>query len=266
MAFDDVPTTRRQMTADDVLAVFHGYQRAGFGDLYEQVTSDTGLDEAIPATGLQNDVVWGEDRWLWKTVQKVFRVSIPRDEWKAALRPWCRHTLGDLCELIAPRATVEEIRPVTVLGRPCLPAGAFFAVRSALAGAGINVAGVRPSTPLEPMLKRYRDRFLMPLFMLEPGKLPPLSIEEPLPVTLGYRSILLGLLVLVLAIPAAWLNMPGLVFGLMAAAATVFLGVLTLTVGTLFPPREVKLGELKTFRDLCLALVEPNGGGNDAQE
>jgi hypothetical protein len=266
MAFDDVPTTRRRMTAEEVLAVFRDRQVDWSGDPHERVGFDTRLDEAIPAIGLDNDVVWGEDRWLWKTVQKLFRISIPRHEWKAALRPWRRHTLGDLCELIASRASVEEIRPVTVLGRPCVAAGAFFAVRGALTAARINVTGVKPSTPLEPMLKRHWDAFLMPLFMLGPGKLPQLSTKEPVPVTLGCRSVTLGLLVLVLAIPAAWLNMPGLAFVAMAAFAAVFLGVLTLSVGTLFPPREVKLGELKTFRDLCLALVDPNGGRNDAQE
>jgi len=272
MAFDDVPTTCRRMTPEDVLGVFRDWQRrwSQYGhwneDIDDQVRFDMPLDEAILAIGLENDVTWSEDRWLWKTVQRLFRISIPRAQWKATLRPWRRHTLGELCELIASQATIEEIRPATVLGRPCLPAGAFFAVRSALASAGIDVTGVRPSTPLGPILKRHRDVFSTPLLTLAAGKLPMLSIKQALPITLGCASIFLGLLALVLAIPAGWLDVPGLASVGMAALAAILLGVLALTVGLLFPPREVKLGELKTFRDLCLALVDPKRGRKDAQQ
>lgn len=62
------------------------------------------------------------------------------------------------------------------------------------------------------------------------------------------------------------LDVPGLVGMVMGAMAAMFLGVVGLAVGRLLPPRRATMGRLRTFGDLCRAMVDQEavaqGSGN----
>jgi len=262
MPLNETQAPRRRMSEDDVLAVLRDWQSRS-GDCDESpVDFKTPLDEALLHIGLEEDLGWNGSRCLRKTIEKSFHISIARDRWKAALYPWRRHTLRHLCELIAGQAMVAEIRPITVFGRRCLPAGAFLAVRGALAEAGIDMAGISPSTPLEPTLKRRAHEVNTEMTKLASGKLPLAEVAEPLPVRAGETLFAFGMLATILAVVAAWLgNAVSLVYPLAVMLAIPGLAVLLLsaallTMGMLFPPGRATMGDLKTFRDLCLALVD----------
>lgn len=167
-------------------------------------------------------------------------------------------TIAEFCEFLASKAEAVRIEPVTVLGRPCLAAGAFLAVRRLLDRAGADMTDLAPSSALLPYLRRWPRVFRWDVAKMAPGRLPILRYIMH-PVVQGCVShfgnclLLAGLFFLL-----HWIWQ----FGALLAIHELVLGILFLLTGwllsaTRFPPR-VELGELQDFRDLCYVLAAAN--------
>jgi len=270
MAFDEY-SAKRRMTPEDVLEVFIDQQRSCWGDEPDEIIHfDMTIAEWQDQLGLVNDVAWNERKFVWKSVTSFFRVSIPYKRWKSAVRPERTHRLRELCELIASEAVVEEIRPITVFGRACRPAGVFLAIRNALRDAGIDTTNLRPSTSLRPTLKRYRWSFQQEMAKLAPGKLPLVKVREHalvrasnILIALGLLSLIGALLAAVLLRVLAWAQVPFGDFALavtlvaaLAGPAMALAGAIGAYATNSLLPSDAELGHLETFRDLCYAVGE----------
>jgi hypothetical protein len=89
-------------------------------------------------------------------------------QWKPAIVPARRETLGDVCDLVASKVRVPEVRPVNVLGKSCASAGAFLALREMIAGSGESVDDLRPTTPLARYAESAFPKFHRQLLLLAP--------------------------------------------------------------------------------------------------
>jgi len=276
MGFRRPPPSRR-MTPDDVLAVLAStVSDVDTGDEAEQdpiIRFEMSVEDWQDAFFLYNDTAWNEWKWLGRTFNDYFRISVPDREWKAILKPTSSCTLRQVCELIASRAEVIEIRPTTILGKSCLSAGAFLAVRDTLSRVGVDVADLRPSTPLEPLLKRHGDLFEREMKKLAPGRLPSVAAKDHVLVRFFHGMMGLGWLML-LAVPvglvmwtaAAYLPRLTAVFVPLAVFLTFGLGgaivVVLAAIGAYatksLQPSEARLGKLETIRDLCFAVLGEN--------
>jgi len=281
MRSQTLPPSRR-MTPEDVLAVlanpFLDTTSEDEAGPEPPIDFDTTVEQWQEAFYLYNDAVWSEWKWLGRVLNDYFRISIPDREWKPVLKPAGSSTLRQVCELIASRAEVTEIAPVTVLGRSCLPAGAFLAVRDVLSKAGVEVADLRPSSPLEPLLKRHGDVLEKEMHKLAPGRLPPVATNDHVlarifrgMMALGWLMLLVVPIGLVFWLAAGFLPVLApvlipsgtvLTFGL-AGAVLVLFGAMGSYATSSLPPGEARLGKLTTVRDLCLAIIREDASRAD---
>jgi hypothetical protein len=213
----------------------------------------------------------------WDPILSQLYESFPGADWWNALcgRTRTRQsepTMKTLCEFIATRAEMVELRPVTVLGTPCLSAGAFLTVRTLLAGSGADVSRLGPSSPLEPYFGRHELQFWRELPKLAPGTLPPLRREsrsEGCALHCGGTYLLACIMASVAANCGNRFGTPLL----LAAGITAIIGIAwTISSFCSRPAIRYRFGDLHTFRDLVAALLRrplhmptgPNLSGNHA--
>ena len=242
---DTVPAT-----PEYVLSVLREWHRRAVGyesevdadsDLSAESTVDFWLDES-DFSGWNDVGRWQNDVW---------KIRCTDEEWRAVLKPARKRTVGGVCDLIARHATRRKLRPARLLGRECLPAGAFLAVRTLLSEAGADVEDLAPSTPLAEWTRRHLNVFLWPIANLAPGALPPVRVRYPLQ-SVGCLATGLGL---VLAFLGLLCPMPSIATlgGFLAASA--FLMIFGFSLATGGRPESVTFGELRTFRDLAVAIA-----------
>lgn len=185
----------------------------------------------------------------WKQLGRscglMFGIELPDAAWKQALEPARERRLQDVCRLIARHAERPVIEPVALLGRSCAPVGAFLAIRSLLAQAGVGVDEMRPSTPLGPYARRHLQVFVGPIARLAPGALPPVRIR-----TWFCEIALIGLLA---AVPLLALGALG---GVAAICGLLLFGVQAVAwIAGLAKPKSVVFGDLCTFKDLSVLIA-----------
>ncbi len=241
----------RRMTPDDVLRVLADSHR-------QQCQYDPGAD---PDAVISYDMTVAEWRsacnlfqWrpLGRALDAEFGTSFPDEEWKRVLTPPKRRTLRDVCDLIAWQAVVPVVKPMKVSGKPCLSAGAFFAVRNLLRRAGADTSSIRPSTPLAQYLRDWAGAVLSELTKIAPGSLPPVKIGKPF----YERSFLLVLVGMLSTAFFSWLQWPLFV---LVALGLWLAGHLGLFVGARIRPRRASFGALGTFGDLARAIAGHQG-------
>lgn len=185
---------------------------------------------------------------LGRSLSKWYGISCGDEAWREVLEPAQVRTLEDVCRFIARRAMLPAIRPTTILGSRCVTAGAFLTIRSHLAAAGAKADRIAPSTPLAPFVRKYAGIFLGPIARLAPGALPTVKIFKPIHDGFGCATAITLVLAEVghmfhceyIALPAALLLIPS------------FIGM---WISSLFRPRAVSFGELRTFRDLARVIA-----------
>jgi hypothetical protein len=197
------------------------------------------------------DLVATDD--LGAALNALWEINVSRDDWRAVLEPPKQRRLREVCRLIASNAQRSIIRPAGALGAACAAAGAYWAIRGMLLRAGADPAALRPSEPIPEVARRFPEVFLGPIARLAPGRLPTVSIRTP-----WYDASLAVLGIGVAAMLAAqtldWFGWIGA--GLMAAM--IWTGIALLLTGFLctwltarLRPREVRFGDIRTFRDLA---------------
>jgi hypothetical protein len=240
------------VTPEYVLAVFRDQHRqvARF-DYCCDSTIDLTLDSTIEDWRNACDLL--ETRDLGRAMNESWKINHSDAEWRAVLHPPRQRTLRGVAELIARHATRNELCPLSIVGMRCLPAAAFLAVKDCLAGNGVDVSNLAPSTALCEYTRRNLVAFIDPISRLAPGALPDVDVKLPdegallLPWFIRIALVLMGLIT----------SMAGgnpVPFNVMALLLLLFE-----IVGSWFQkPREltsVTFGELRTFRDLAYCIA-----------
>jgi hypothetical protein len=185
---------------------------------------------------------------LGRALNQTFGIKCSDSEWHAVLEPACLRKLSNVCAFIARRARRPRVRPSKMFGCTCIPAGAFLTVRSMLDQAGANADEIMPSTSLAPYTRRYYDLFLGPVSQLAPGALPLVRIRTPV-----YNAATWGDLAGLLCLLFGFFSSLHLLT-IVGAVLLVLAYLLTWIAAWCLLPASVDFGELRTFRDLAVAL------------
>jgi len=199
---------------------------------------------------------------LGRALNQEFGLNFPDDVWHGVLEPPWERELRGVCELIASQAERPTIKPVTILGSTCLPAGAFLAIRFLLKEAGADVSTVAPSTPLANYTRSFLGVFLGPVSRLAPNALPDVRVWTPWYdlsiIGFSFGLLLFGGSAMLTALwaKAGWAMAGGAILAVSSWAGTWI-------AGRYLPPASVEFGTLRTFRDMaeCVAEgVQPTSG------
>lgn len=241
---------RRQMTAEEVLAVFatrHRWQSEWDpeADSSAVLTFESTIAEWRDACDLLG---W---RPLGRALAEEFRVDIDQEEWRRVLTPPRQRTLRDVCDLLASRARALRTRPIRVLGRDCPEAGAYFGILRVLQQVGVPCALIHPSTHLAAYTRTYREAFVRDVSFLSSGTLPWREVPHRLCRIAGCASICLFLLGWLPLYVGQWKGWPDTAC---VGAWAIVIGCLGLFAAALPPPKAVVIEGVETFGDLARAL------------
>lgn len=242
------PTDDEPATPEYVLAVLRDWQRL-LSRLDPDVEPDVvlGFETTVAEWKSASNMGWGP---IGRGLNRLWGIDVSDVEWRAALRPADKRSLGDLCGLIARQARVPRPRPLVALGAVSLPAGVFLAIRSALHNAGADVESLRPSSSLKCLNRLFLIELLWVSARLAPGALPAPAHDVPPEAGAGCHWILhgLGCIAAGLVNATAWLALAGLVVVCSSAAFVHWRAYHRNPSGVIF-------GELETFGDLATALA-----------
>lgn len=247
----ELPT--RRATPDDVLEMLRADYR-----LRAAVDPDVDDGEILdPATKVADwrmicDLV--AVRRLAPLFKMVFDINLTARELVSVLEPEGKRTLGQLADWLAPRVNLPAVEPFSIAGTRDMGVGAFVALRSLLARAGVSVRDVRPSTALGALARNHLVALAEAAIKLAPRALPvPIIESHPADGAISFGA--LGGIVLLLLGPVTGLS---LLTGLGS-------GLLVLSLAGMWyiarkPPRSVSFGpEIQTVGDLARAIALQNG-------
>jgi hypothetical protein len=160
----DYPVGYEPATPEYVLAVLQETARLQDGDILGPHDDISALIDAY------NDIAWPTTKLLSDFMNSTFEVDIPLTEWRAAFPSVRRRKVAELCDFLAPRVRRPVIRPWLHVAGPCLPAGAFLTMRSALIAAGFPPSTITPSAVLPKSAHSWPDEVIWKLSFLAPGR------------------------------------------------------------------------------------------------
>lgn len=217
------------LTAEDMEG-----QMPTFNTTIRQWCDDAMLDEWMPL-GQALNLTWG--------------TKFTRKQWRQVLEPAREKTIRGVCELVATQAQRPLIPPAKILGHECKSTGAFLAIRSLLIEAGAP-ANLRPSSRVEPYLKKWPKVFQKEIDRLALGGLPYKLVNESWPILTGLTWTVGALLL----VTGSILKVPEMIIvGVFLFAAG--------WLGGLFYRGPLALEYVKTFRDLVELIVEKQQAG-----
>ncbi len=168
---DDRPVRMIPATPAYVLAVLRdGHRQQCRVDFEAEPEADLTFATTIAEWQSACDLI--STRALAPILDEEWGLGRPAWAWREVLEPSGTRTLGDLCGFIARGAIRPTVEPARLLGKTCLPAGAFLRIRSLLRDAGADEAHLRPSTALDEYARLHLAVFLGPISRLAPGALP----------------------------------------------------------------------------------------------
>jgi hypothetical protein len=246
MAFEDFQIRTTPATSDDVLAVLLEHHRQYGGPDLPEHTPFLSRESTIAQ---YERTCWADEYPLThRHINRIFRTNYSERQMLKLLQPKRKRTLGELCDAIAPGASIPRIDPVTVCGATSESAGAFLVIRKLFADAGANAREITPSSPIEPYLREHPDVYAR-LGYLAPGRVPTPTFVSPTYIGLTWMW-LIGKAMLILG----WIthNTNLRLMGLLNIGV-VF--VAAISVGRRIKPARIQLGWLQTFRDLSRAMT-----------
>jgi hypothetical protein len=233
-------------TPEQILAVFQDWQRLEWGsalDAKQNLSFDTTVKDWRDDCELQGWQPLGE------ALNKFFSTAFSNDEWRAAMKPEKQKTLRDVCLLVASRASLPKVGELKVFGKPCKTASAFFALRSYLQLAGLDVARLRPSTKLDSCLRLHSQAVIEVITKLAPGRMPLVKTKFNFGHRLSGWACLAGLLTLV---AGGILERPECS---VTGCLVLLFAFIAITVFSNLPPAVVRLEGLETFGDLSRLIA-----------
>lgn len=183
---------------------------------------------------------------LGRAMNKWFGINHSDEEWHKVLEPAESKSLLGVCELISSTASRPLVAPINILGNSCLEAGAFVALREVIASAGTPVDSLKPSTRLEPWLKKNLGVFLYAVGKLAPEVLPPVKIENSFLIGLGHLMFLSGILLSIVSIFVG--HEPAFA---LASTFCILVGFLLIRMR----PKRISFDNLEKFSDVCQLIV-----------
>lgn len=186
---------------------------------------------------------------LGRGMNEFWEIDCPDAAWREVLEPAKEKTLRGVCELIAKNAKRPQIHPATYFGRECAPAEAFLTILAMLRRAGIDVKNVAPSTPLDYYAWRHLKEIAQVVWRLAPGSLPALQVKD----RIRDKTVCAFLL--------AWPMMFAGFCGGLPLLIIVGVSMALIAMAALYlwlpyhKPEHIAFGELRTFRDLAMAVA-----------
>src|SRR6266536_336306 len=244
----------RAMTKDDVLnTIRDSYRFAQKLDPESEPGYDLTFDTTIEAWRTACNLL--PARELGHAVNVWFGVHFSDIDWMATLEPAKTATIGGVCDLVASKAKMPDIREFPILGTECLSAGVFLTIRTALAKEGVPAEGMRPSTPLEPVAREHFGPLIQTVGRVAPDVLPVPDVKHKL----TYRVSLWlsgGGLVLTLVL-GVWGSRTGSSVLALARLVSLLAGLAGLVLVNYFGPgfERVSFPGVKTFGDLTEAII-----------
>lgn len=190
-------------------------------------------------------------RRLGPLFEMLFDLKLAPSEIERAMQPEDKRSLGDLADWLAPRVALPRVEAFSIAGTKDHGVGAFVALRSLLARAGISVREIRPSTMLSALGREHLVALTAAAMKLAPAALPD-PIIEPHPASRAVGASALG----------------GIGFTLLGAIAGVPV-ITSLGLGTLVlslvgmgyvarkPPHSVSFGpDVRTVGDLARVIAD----------
>ena len=115
---------------------------------------------------------------LWKYLNYYFRLTLDWELWVNILEPEYERTLGELSNFIATYAKKEIIEPIKLFGSNCETAAIFKSLTAKLKDRGIDIIDIKPSSKLEPLLKKYGGLLIEEINQLAPSVLTPINYKS----------------------------------------------------------------------------------------
>jgi len=191
---------------------------------------------------------------LWKYLNYYFRLDLDRESWMSALEPEDTKSLGDLCNFISSHADKEIIRPIKLFGSNCETAAIFKSLITKLKDRGVDISDIRPSSQLEPLIKKYKSVLIEEINQIDPTVLPPVNYKTNWVYKWGLRTFMTLLFVtFFLAYKEskwAWLT-----------GGISFVGYIMTWIGARLKPKQASFADLHTVADLVRRInTAPNIG------
>ena len=108
-------------------------------------------------------------RPLSEFLNEEFQIKATEDEWRLVLTPSSIRTLEDVCELISKYSQTKDIQPIKLLGKECLSSAVFRTLKKYLSKRGVDVSEIRPSTLLTPYLEKYFSEMVEQITIISNG-------------------------------------------------------------------------------------------------
>ncbi len=147
--------------------------------LIEQHRLCSPLDfEADPSVELSFDSTIEEWRYandlldwypLSTFLNKSFDLTISSQEWKSVLTPSSVKTLKGVCDLISKYSKQTEIQPLKLLGQECLSAAIFLTLKKYLQRREVDVSELKPSSLITPYFEKYFSAMIEQTTILATG-------------------------------------------------------------------------------------------------
>lgn len=215
------------------------------------LTFETTVEELLDAFD------WEKPHALGTLLNAWFDVRIDALDWRATLEPVRVATLGDVCELVASQAQKPAIEPFSVCGTECRSAGAFLAIRSALAREGVPVDGLLPSTLVAPVARAHLEAFIRALGRIAPNTLPLPEVTYKLAHRVAVRLFWAGAVSLLASLATLSPRIPNWISPrlMLLALGCMLVGVLMNLLLARDPFRTFSFPGVTSFRDLTEAVI-----------
>ena len=193
-----------------------------------------------------------ETTQLWKYLNYYFRLNLDKESWMTTLEPEDTKNLGDLCNFISSHADKEIIKPIKLFGSNCETAAIFKSLTEKLKDRGIDISDIRPSSQLEPLVKKYRSVLIEEINQIDPTVLPPINYKTNWVYKWGLRTFMtLVFVTLVLVYEEskwAWLT-----------GGISLIGYIMTWIGAKLNPKQAGFADIQTLADLVRRInTAPN--------
>ena len=189
---------------------------------------------------------------LWKYLNYYFRLNLGSESWMVVLKPEDKKSLGDLSNFISSHADKEIIRPIKLFGSNCQTAAIFKSLTAKLKDRGIDISDIRPSSQLEPLVKKYKSVLIEEINQIDSTVLPPVNYKTNWVYKWGLRTFMTLIFVsFFLAYKEskwAWVT-----------AGISFVGYVMTWIGSRLKPTQASFVDIHTMADLVRRInTAPN--------
>ncbi len=196
-------------SAEDILTVLSAFARQRM-QIQGKVERPRQLPLEMSVSQIR-EILWPDEIILvseastGKLLAMLFEVDIDEKSLELHTEPETKKTVADICQLLSNKVLLPHLRPLNVLGEESIAASLFFAFRALLAEQDAKTVGLRPSSPVKPMLNTTSSGFFMHAAKLAPRSTLPMEGQERPGIHYGIAMIASGATVVFLALLTVFL-------------------------------------------------------------